>query len=107
MTMFSMSGSFATTRWKPPAIKWMRGLIAIAASTILSMPGCEQPTSRTMPSGVSIASDNSRSSSVVGLSETSAIRWMPGAISVVFSINSKLARGQALPNFMTCGGVPS
>src|SRR5437660_1354179 len=34
MTMFSMSGSFATTRWKPPAIKWMRGLIAIAAQQI-------------------------------------------------------------------------
>ena len=88
-------------------MKWMRGLIAAAASTILSMPGCEQPTTRTTPLGVSIASDSSRNSSVVGLSETSAIRWIPGAISVVFSINSKLALGQALPNFMTCGGVPS
>jgi hypothetical protein len=31
---------------------------------------------------------------------------MPGAISVVFSISSKLALGQALPKFITSGGVP-
>jgi hypothetical protein len=52
-----------------PLRRWMRGSMAAAASTILSMPGWEQPTTRTMPSGVSMASDNSRSSRVVGLSE--------------------------------------
>lgn len=31
--------SLDTTRWKPPAMKWIRGLIAAAATTILSMPG--------------------------------------------------------------------
>ena len=81
--------------------------MAVAASTILSIPGWEQPTTRTMPSGVSMARDSSRSSSVVGLSETVAMRRMPGAISVVFSINSKFAFGQALPNFNICGGAPS
>ena len=49
-------------------------LIALAASTIFSMPGCEQPTTMTMPSGVSRASESSRNSSVPGLSETSAIK---------------------------------
>src|SRR5260370_37013033 len=68
-----MSGSLAVTRWKPPAMKWMRGLIALADSTILSIPGCEHPTTMTMPSGVLKASDSSRSSSVPGLSETSVM----------------------------------
>src|SRR5579864_1860577 len=36
-------------RWKPPTI--MRGSIVLAASTILSMPGCEHPTTSTIPSG--------------------------------------------------------
>jgi len=53
-------------------------LIFAAASTILSMPGCEHATTTTIPSGVLSASDSSRSSSVPGLSETNAIRWMPG-----------------------------
>src|SRR5947207_2306130 len=43
-----MSASLDTTRWNPPATKWMRGLIAVAVSTILSMPGCEQPTTITV-----------------------------------------------------------
>ena len=102
-----MSSSFDTTRWNPPATNWTRGLIFAAASTIFSIPGCEQPTTIAMPSGVLMASDSSRSSRVPGLSETSAIRWMPAAISVVLSINSKLAAGQAAPNRMTAGGAPS
>ncbi len=74
-------------RKDPPTMKWMRGLIALADSTILSIPGCEHPTTMTMPSGVLKASDSSRSSSVPGLSETSVIRWMPGAISVFLSMS--------------------
>src|SRR5271165_3409187 len=46
------------------------------------MPGCEQPTTITMPSGVLMASDSSCNSSVPGLSETSAIRWISGVISL-------------------------
>ena len=68
-------------------MKWMRGLIALADSTILSIPGCEQPTTMTMPSDVLKARDSSRSSSVPGLSETSVIRWMLGAISVFLSMS--------------------
>ena len=46
---------------------------------------CEQPTTIAMPSGVLMASDSSRSSNVPGLSETSAIKCMSGAISVSLS----------------------
>lgn len=84
-----------------------RGSIAAAAATIFLIPGCEQPTMMTMPWEVSMARDNSRSSSVPGLSETRAIRWIPGAICVVLSISLKLAAGQAVPNRITAGGVPS
>jgi hypothetical protein len=49
--------------------------------------GCEQPTTITMPSGVLMASDSSRSSNVPGLSETSESRWMSGAISVSLSMS--------------------
>src|SRR5207249_12025773 len=38
--------------WKPPATKWMCLLILLAASTIASIPGCEQATTSTIPSGV-------------------------------------------------------
>src|SRR5881628_79063 len=89
-----MSASLDTTRWNPPTTKWMRGLIAMAVSTILSMPGCEQPTTITVPSGALMASESSRSSRVPGLSETSEIRWTPGTISVFLSINWKLAPGR-------------
>ncbi|HEY6354416.1 MAG TPA: hypothetical protein VIY30_08000 [Burkholderiaceae bacterium] len=64
----------ATTRWKPPATNWIFGWIAVAALTMLSIPVCEQPTTITMPSGVSMANESSRSSSVPGLSDTSEIR---------------------------------
>src|ERR1700722_1685950 len=40
----------------------MRGLMAVAAATMLSMPGCEKPTTIAMPSVVLMASDSSRSS---------------------------------------------
>jgi len=53
------------------------------------------------------ARDSSLSSLVPGASDTSAISVMPGAISVVLSISSKLAPCQAVPNFMTSGGLPS
>jgi len=79
----------------------------VAACTILSMPGWEQPTITTTPSGVLMAKDSSRSSSVPGLSETSVIRDMLGAISVFLSTSWKLAPGQAEPKRMTSGGVPS
>ena len=46
-TTLEMASSGATTRWKPPAIRWILGLMAAAASTIFSMPGCEQPTTKT------------------------------------------------------------
>ncbi len=59
---------------KPSGNQMNAGLIVLAAATILSMPGCEQPTTITMPSGVLIAGDNSRNSSVPGLSETNAMR---------------------------------
>ena len=76
----------------------MRGLIAAAALTILSMPGCEQPTRMARPSGVSSTSDSSRSSSVPGLSETSATRWTPGAICRVLSTSWMFALGHAEPS---------
>ena len=78
-----------------------------AASTNLSIPGCEQTTRRTTPSGVLTASDNSLSSLVPGASDTSASSVTPGATSVVLSIGSKLASCQAVPNFMISGGLPS
>src|SRR5437016_6290009 len=78
--------------------------MAAAASTILSIPGCEQPTTSTTPSGVLIARDSSLSSFVPGVSDTNAISVIPGTISVVLSINSKLAPCHAAPNFMTSGG---
>src|SRR5205823_14344995 len=102
-TAFAITSSCAATRWNPPAIRWVLGLMAAAASTILSIPGCEQPTTSTMPSGVLTASDNSLSSLVPGASDTSAISVMPGATSVVFSIGSKLASCQAVPNVITSG----
>src|ERR1022692_2280519 len=71
--------------------------MAAAASTIFSIPGCEQPTTNTMPSEVFTARDSSLSSFVPGASDTNAIRVMPGAISVVLSINSKLAPRHAAP----------
>jgi hypothetical protein len=40
----------------------MRALLPVVASTILSMPGCEQPTITTIPSGELIASESLRSS---------------------------------------------
>jgi len=55
--------------------------------TILSIPDASTDDQNDAV-GVSMASDSSRSSSVVGLSDTSAIRWMPGAIWDVFSISS-------------------
>jgi len=64
--------------------------MAVAACKILSMPGCEQPTMITTPSDVLIA-DNSRSSSVPGLSETSVIKEMLGAISVFLLMSWKLS----------------
>src|SRR3954467_7931158 len=76
-TILAMVSSGATTKWKPPAIKWILGFIVAAASTILSIPGCEQPTTSTTPSGVLMASANSLSSRVPGASETRAIRVMP------------------------------
>jgi hypothetical protein len=51
--------------------------------------------------------DCSFSSRVPGASETSAIRVTPGATSVVLSISSKFAFGQALPKRMTSGGEPA
>ena len=78
-----------------------------AASTILSIPGCEQPTTSTTPSGVLMASESSLSSRVPGASDTRAIRVMPGRISVVLSMSSKLAPCQAEPKVMTSGGLPS
>src|SRR5215208_3585266 len=95
------------TRWNPPAIKWTLGLMAAAASTIFSIPGCEQPTTSTTPSDVLMASDNSLSSLVPGASDTTAMSVIPGATSVVLSMVSKLAPCQAVPNFMTSGGLPS
>src|SRR5215204_2702039 len=66
VTAFELTSSVATTRWNPPAIEWILGLMAAAASTILSIPGCEQPTTSTTPSDVLMASDNSLSSLVPG-----------------------------------------
>lgn len=80
--------------------------MAAAAAIILSTPGWEQPTTMTRPSGVLMASDSSRNSSVPGLSETSAIRWMSGAISAFFSTSSKLPPGHADPKRITSGGAP-
>ena len=82
-------------------------MIASTVLTMLSMPGCEQPTTSTMPSGVSMASESSRSSSVPGLSDTSAIRCMPGAICVVLSISRMSACGHAAPKRITSAGLPS
>src|SRR6476620_10004810 len=73
VTILEMASSDATTRWKPPAIKWILGFMVAAASTILSIPGCEQPTTSTSPSGVLTASDSSLSSRVPGTSDTRAI----------------------------------
>src|SRR3954471_18220426 len=56
-TILEMASSDAATKWKPPAIKWILGFMVAAASTILSIPGCEQPTTRTTPSGVLMASE--------------------------------------------------
>jgi hypothetical protein len=81
-------------------------LKVLADSAIFSIPGCEQPTMMISPSGVLIPRDNSRNSSVPGLSETSVTRRMSGAISVFLSINSKFASGQADPKRMVSGGVP-
>jgi hypothetical protein len=59
------------------------------------------------PSGVSMANESSRSSSVPGLSATSEIKWIPGAITVGLSISMMFACDHALPNRMTSGGLPS
>src|SRR5262249_99789 len=99
-TILEMASSDAATRWKPPAIKWILGFIVAAASTILSIPGWEQPTTSTTPSGVLMASDSSLSSRVPGASDTRAIRVMPGMISVVLSVSSKLAPSRFLYTYL-------
>src|SRR5215475_13238243 len=66
-TTFAMPSSGAATRWNPPAIRRILELMVAAASTIFSIPGCEQPTTSTMPSEVLTASDNSLSSLVPGI----------------------------------------
>ncbi len=58
----------------PPSNQMEARIKRARRCTIFSMPGCEQPTTITMPSGVLIASDNSRNSSVPGLSDTNAMR---------------------------------
>jgi hypothetical protein len=50
-------------------------------------PGMRATDTSTRPSGVRIASESSCNSKVPGLSETSAVRYMPGAISVFLSIS--------------------
>ena len=89
------------------AVKWILGFTVAAASTILSIPGCEQPTTSTTPSGVLMASDNYLSSRVPGASETRAISVIPETISVVLSMSSKLAPCQAEPKLIVSGGLPS
>jgi len=73
-------------------MKWMCGFIFAASATMLSMPGCEHPTTNTMPSAVLMANDNSFNSFVPGASDTSAINVMPGTSSVVLSVSPRKRR---------------
>src|SRR5262245_25368643 len=77
-TILEMASSDATTRWKPPAIKWILGLMVAAASTILSIPGCEQPTTSTIPSGVLMVAARLNEARARELADTrtEAQRWL-------------------------------
>src|SRR5437899_1074344 len=77
--------------------------MAVASCTMRSTPGCEQPTTSTRPSGVRIASEISRNSSVPGLSDTSAIRYMPGTISMFLLNQLKVGGGPGLSHVYDFG----
>src|SRR5439155_18346410 len=80
--------------------------ITVDASTIRSIPGCEHPTTRISPLGVSIASESSRSSKVPAVWDTVAITDIPVAAFVTPSIRTKLALVHGVPKVIVCGGFP-
>src|SRR5262245_57163272 len=79
--MSVMSASEISTRWKPPSTAYIRGSIFVAASIIFSIPGCEQPTTRTPPLGVLITKEDER------------IANCEGAVARVFGETRRTAAG--------------
>ena len=70
------------------------------------MPGCEQPTRTTSPSGVRSISDSSCSSRVPGVRETVDTIATPGATSVSESSRMKWARGHTVELMISAGSSP-
>ena len=103
-----ISSGFAGSRCVPPTTRWIGLPVTdLAVSTIFSIVGWLHPTIRTIPSGVSIASDISMTSRSTPQDPFNRIRWKPGAISVVSVTHLNLPCGQALPNSIFSGGLPS
>src|SRR5690606_23581180 len=82
-TSRSISSSGVVTRWSPPTSIATERAPACADSRMRSIPGCEQPTRTTWPSGVSSTSDSSGVSGNAPSGSRLATSRMPGAISTV------------------------